>query len=77
MEMDTMPLWIVAQVEGTGHQSNRVTEPAVTGWVNLWVLPGSGSWYRTNLSNGYGSTGFTTWYGLGNILKIMYGHNKF
>ena len=34
------PLWIVAQVEGTGHQSNRVWEPAVTGWVNLWILPG-------------------------------------
>jgi len=34
-------LWIVAQVDqGTGHQSNRVREPAVTGWVNLWILPG-------------------------------------
>ena len=28
-------LWIAAQVERTGHQSNQVREPAVAGWVNL------------------------------------------
>ena len=35
-------LWIVVQVEGTGHQSYQVREPTVTYWVNRWEPPAIG-----------------------------------
>ena len=35
-------LWIVAQVEGTGHQMYQVSETAVTYWVNRWEPPAIG-----------------------------------
>ena len=35
-------LWIVAQVEGTGHQTYQVSETAVTYWVNRWEPPAIG-----------------------------------
>ena len=36
------PLWIVAQVEGTGHQTYQVRDTVVTYWVNRWEPPAIG-----------------------------------
>ena len=40
--MNNHPLWIVLQVEGTGHQSYQVRELAVTYLVNRWEPPAIG-----------------------------------
>ena len=35
-------LWIVAQVEGTGHQTYQARDTVVTYWVNRWEPPAIG-----------------------------------
>ena len=36
------PLWIVAQVQGTGHQLYQLRDHAVTYWVSRWEPPAMG-----------------------------------
>ena len=40
--LDLVTLWIVAQVQGTGHQLYQVRDHAVTYWESRWEPPAMG-----------------------------------